>query len=72
MVAFVEIVLMANSKWKLNVVQKEIVKLKSENKDLKKYKEVCEKLLNKLSFKWKIMLTKLLSKIYTEPYLLKY
>ena len=51
MVAFVEIVLMANSKWKLNVVQKEIVKLKSENKDLKKYKEVCEKLLNKLSFK---------------------
>ena len=49
MVAFVGIVLMVNSKWKRNVEQEEIMKLKSENKDLKKYKEEYENLLNKLS-----------------------
>ena len=38
MVAFVGIVLMVNSKWKRNLEQKEIIKLKTENKDLKKYK----------------------------------
>ena len=49
MVAFVGIVLMVNSKLKRNVEQEEIMKLKSENKDLKKYKEEYEELLNNLS-----------------------